>query len=258
MSGKETKYFQFPLYTLAYGSNETERLRGIIGFCCWEMGCKWGKGISVDGLKHHVMRCSKPEDRPDDFDGHETDSLKYVCGQMLLGVRKGTVQEAERQRTSLEIFYSDMRTAHGPSPFVRIRWDLLWDAIGGRLRYREFAVYAAVVSIIGSKKFPVRITRERIIAGALGYKSYKMMTPDVLASRTDGAKPLTEKQVRLTLDSLEERGLFARVRGSQRSVYFSTRMSRAELLKAVSEMTVKRSRVQKNRLEDRKTWAVSL
>ncbi len=79
----------------------------------------------------------------------------------------------------------------------------------------------------------MRITRERLIAGALGYKCAAMLDGEsgqrLLAERQDKARPLTVAQVRHTLDALEANGHFARCQASKRTVYFSNRLSRTEV-----------------------------
>ena len=83
-------------------------------------------------------------------------------------------------------------------------------------------------SCIGAKSYPVRITRARIQCRALGYKSPAIMQAEI-AIRTDGAAPLSLRQINYTLDALHERQFFARARANERQTFYSNRMSQGEL-----------------------------
>jgi hypothetical protein len=128
----------------------------------------------------------------------------------------------------------------------------VWDVRNGTgMKFREFAVLAAVYSVIGNKRYPVRVTRDRIRAGALGYKSKNALFDAtgrvseagraLLNRRYDHAEPLTTDQVRYTLDSLEARGCFARCHASKRQTYFSNRMGKEEMRKHLLEHKTQRT-----------------
>jgi hypothetical protein len=244
----EHTYFQFPLYALAYGKEPKQRLDELISFCCVEVGYKESAGMTLAEKK---TKAAELNNKPNGF--HQSDSvhLSLVIGMIKLAVMHGNAQTMVNEHERVSSFICSMNARHGNSPFVRIRNDLLWEALKGDMDYRRFSVLCAVYSVIGSKDY-CRVTRGRIIAGALGYKSAAMMTPEVLAQRTDGAKPLTENQVRRTLDGLEYSSLFARVQVSKRKVVFSNRMFRGDLVKTLRESAIKKARKLANhRKEDR-------
>jgi hypothetical protein len=98
---------------------------------------------------------------------------------------------------------------------------------------------AAIYSIIGSKQGPVRITQNRIVCRALGYKTQAVMSAE-LSKRKDGVGPLTDWQIRSLLDRLQARRFFARVTYARRLSYYSHRMTENQLRKAVIEMKTHR------------------
>jgi hypothetical protein len=171
---------------------------------------------------------------------------------LVLNVGRGNCDEALQNHAAVSSHIAREASLHGASPYIRVRSDLMWDAIGGSRSYRDFSVLCAVYAAIGAKAYPVRIIRPRIIAGALGYKAPALMTPGSLAERADNATPLTTDQLRYTLDRLEADGLFARVQASPRCTYFSHRMTRAELAGNVLTMKTRRAvRLRDNRAADR-------
>jgi len=244
----EHTYFQFPLYALAYGKEPKQRLDELISFCCVEVGYKESAEMTLAVKK---MKADKLTNKPSGFHQSNSAHLSLVIGMIKLKVGHGVAQTILEEHERLGGFIRNLNSQHGASPFVRIRNDLFWEACRGEMDYRRFSVLCAIYSVIGSKDY-CRVARGRIIAAALGYKSAAMMTPEVLAQRTDGAKPLTENQVRRTLDDLEYSSLFVRVQVSKRKVVFSNRLSRKELKAEVFEAANKKAtKLATNRKEDR-------
>lgn len=241
------KYFQFPLYALAYGSDSKQRLNDIIDYCCVEVGTKESAEMALNEKKEAAEELSA---KPQGYNPTHQNHLALVIGMKMLNVCNGNAQGMLNAHGSVRNFVQLMTTQHGPSPLVRIRSDLFWGAFKGEMSYRRFSVLCAVYSVIGSKDY-CRVTRDRIIAGALGYKSAGMMNPDLLATRFDEAEKLTENQVRRTLDELESASLFARVQVSKRKVVFSNRLSRKEVIAKVLETQTKQTKkLRSNRKED--------
>jgi len=169
--------------------------------------------MTTDELKERVQGIDKAS-LPGDFRCGIRDHLVIAVARDTLKITGGTVQQTLQQFEFMDTFIRKMENQYGRFPVVRMRNDFVWDVIHGRMEYRDFAVLVGVYSVIGAKDFPVRIIRQRIIAAAMGYKSPSMMTPEVLKAREDKAQPLTENQLRCTLDGLEARSLFARVQAS--------------------------------------------
>ena len=244
-------YFQLPLSCLAYGGpDHKQRLHAIIDWCIMDRA----NDISTKETKAALIlkiEDVKRDSLPAEFSRNRLDHLAIVAARMMLRITGGNISGTMATAESVSSFIATFERVNGRSPTVRIRNDLLWDCVHGSMTYRDFSVLCAIYSVIGAKEYPVIITRDRIIAGQLGYKSPSIMTPEALTSRTDGAKPLTVKQVRKTLDELEHRSLITRIQASKRKVYFSNRMSRDEMRQAVITIKVKRAtKVKKHRIDD--------
>lgn len=248
----EARYFQFPLYALAYGTEAKQRLSEIISYCCLEVGKKESAGMTV---KEKKTEAEKLTSKPGGFNQANHDHLALLIGMQILNVCNGNVGTMFHEHEEVGLFLNGMTVKHGPSPLVRIRNDLFWEAVKGEMDYRRFSVMCGVYAVIGSKDY-CRVTRDRIRAGAMGYKSAGMMTPEVIAQRKDGAKPLTENQVRRTLDDLECSTLITRVQVSNRKVVFSNRLSRKEITEKVLASETKRvSKLRIFRKEDQELRA---
>jgi len=162
-------------------------------------------------------------------------------------------------------FCENMALSYGAAPQVRVRVDFALDA-GRSISYREFFTICGLYAALGNKKHS-RVTRDRIRAAAMGYKSNRMLFSEnssispagvsLLAQRADRMQPQTVNQIRTTLDSLEEKQFFARVQPSRRHVYFSNRLTRDQLGAALFSMRATRtsSVLRANRQSDRELQA---
>lgn len=248
-------YFQFPLCCLAFGDDPVARLQHVVDWCCVNMGKQMGQLMTRNQLQQ-LAHDMPPEERPNGLNPNSAPHATIAAGMKRLHVRGGNAAQMLRQHETLTVFCDAIQANHGRFPLVRIRADLLWDTIHGEMPYRNFAVLCGVYSVIGAKKYPARITRDRIRAGAMGYKNVAMMTSDVLKQRQDGAQPLTIDQLRHTLDVLETASCFARVQFSPRRVYFSHRMTREEMSKQLVTSKARRDTVVRaNRAADRELRA---
>ena len=247
----DKKYYQFPLCCLSFGGDYKTRLYHIVSFCIVSAGAQKRESMDRDELTKYATDYDS-EKCPSGMKKTVLQHLEILAGMKFLGVTHGNVEETQNRAAAIASHIRNTTEKEGAHPLVRIRNDLFWDCIKGNLPYRDFAVLTAVYAAIGSKTFPVRVTRDRIQAGALGYKTKASMTPEALAQRIDGATPLTENQIRYTLDHLEATTLFSRVQLSPRKVYFSNRMTAEQMRKQlVSWKTRPAVKLASNRKADR-------
>jgi hypothetical protein len=231
---QQAHYFQVPLCALAFGASDTERLETIISYGVMDVGTKqWEK---LTGFERQEFLEERVERLPRGFNRRDPLHLAAVCGAHKTNVSLGPLDEILREHGALESFRHSFEQCHGPDVLVRIRAGLVWEARGGvGITPRELWVLAAIYSVIGRKPGPVLITQDRIRRCALGYKTKAVMEKE-LSRRKDGAKPLSDWQLRSLLDRLQARKFFARHTYGRRLSYYSHRMSSKMLLKAVIEM----------------------
>jgi len=251
-------YFQFPIYLLAHVSGATERLADVISYCILEIGKAEVSKITPEEAKQRAS-ATRQEYLPQGFELSDMIHLRIVAGQLLLKVRGGNCGSIWRSWSLLTNFVANMTEQFGFSPLVRIRAAFILETIKNKgMSLRELSVLCAVYSIIGSKKYPVRITRDRIRACALGFKSASLLFDKDgilhetgkmrLDEWTSGAQPLTVDKLRWTLDSLEGRGLFVRASPNKRQTYFSHRMTGAQIR---AKLKISKSRANFRRISAR-------
>jgi hypothetical protein len=223
-------YIQFPLPLLAYHADVYQRLVSIISYGAVEAGVALLRKLSDTEVRETAkaaaqrfnVRVQRSNDR----------QVAAVLGCDLIWIKPGSVAGMVQQRHDAEGFLNAFKAKHGGQPLVRVRKDFVFDARDHKLSYREFATYAALLSCIGSKQYPVRVTREQIQARMLGYKTSAVMRA-ALPERADGATPLTIRQVGYTLDQLHERGFFVRARANERQTFYSIRHKQEAMEAAV-------------------------
>jgi hypothetical protein len=251
-------YFQFELSMLAYAPSPGARLSAILDTCCMKMGARILTRLEAGEME------ADPEARlatvahdtlPTRFNSGNQDHVRLVLGMHALHVRGGDAPSMIADAQQADRFHARMAQRFGAFPFVRLREDILWSAHRGELPWRDVAVLCAIYATIGANENPVRITRDMIVARALGYKRKADVTDAELARRQDKARPLSTDHLRYTLDRLEARKLFSRVQVSRRLVVFSHRLDRAELADAAVAIYGKPHPVRLNRANDRAVQA---
>jgi hypothetical protein len=231
---KENPYIQFPLCALAYGKTVNERLNAILDYGVADAGAKlWGKvGPELQRIQKSLWgRC---RNLPKGFNGenplhcaalYRAHNLHIECSDM-----EYLVELYERLRKYVHKF----EHRYGRDLLVRIKQQWLFKARDHQgLTYREFAVLCGIYSCIGDKP-AARVTQPRIRRCALGYRTAPIMDAE-LPSRADGARPLTERQLRDTIARLHRNNFFARCTYGRRMTYYSIRGLDEQLRNRVME-----------------------
>lgn len=226
-------YFQFDLCALAFGKTENERLNAIIEFGCVEAGHAECDKLSVEARALEAERLASDPATPVGFKKGSKSHLCAILGAKKIGVAIGGFQRMIDGWRSLSSFRDEFAARYGAGVRVRIPKALLFEVRDkAGMSYSELACLAAIVSCIGAKKYPVRITREEIQRRMLGYKSKAAMRAEI-ANRQDGATPLPVWRVGRIRDRLHERRFFARARANERQTFYSIRQNEAELQDAL-------------------------
>lgn len=234
-NAKSGKYFQVPICLLAYGDSVQDRLTAIIRWGCLQVGrTQWPKLSEADKAKLCRTWGATPSLR--DFNPKDMWHCIFMLGAITTGVDVFRLQTAIATANAVDDFVTDYEGRGGIDATVRIKRDLVFEARDNKgVDYRELSVLAAIYSVIGRRRQPVRITRQTLIYRALGYRSQAIMDAE-LGSRKDGAKPLTEWQLRTTLRHLVERHFVQSHTYGQRQTYFGVGMTRKEFREQLIEL----------------------
>lgn len=241
-------YYTFPLCLLAADKDPKEIIQDMVAQSVVRAGerhCDRDATRSPQADKYLAEK-----EFPPGFDAGKPRHVQLVTGAMVLNITLGNVVGTLTRWKETSDFVSGYERVHGGDALVMIGGDLLWGCHNdGDPDWRTFSTLAAINSIIGQKKVPVRITRDMIIARQLGYKTSAIMRAALPGNPHQ--KPLTIQRVRDTLDSLEAMGLIVRCQASRRVVYFSTTLTREELIEKVKGIREKRNKIELARAEER-------
>jgi hypothetical protein len=251
MATDETTFFQFPLCLLGM-PEAPEKAQVIMSYALAETGIRAAAEMGMAELRDAVNTIPSA-DLPAGMRKTDAQHLALALGNKIIGVTKGAVSGAFAAHRECKDYAAAFTARHGGDAVCRMRKDLLFDVRDGRMTWRDFSTLAAVYSIIGGKPFPVLVYRSMIQARQLGCKSPSVLEAE--QGRRNNLVPLTEKQVRNTLDNLECAGWFARVQASPRKVYFSHRLTREEMIQRLEVSAAAQGRANRNRNQDKRTMA---
>jgi hypothetical protein len=219
---KQQHYFQFPLCALSFVADAPARLNYIVSFGCVEVGKKqWQK---LQAWQQRALRSTSPDPRRYEcpIDRSNDAHLEVMAGAERLHLIIKDIEGTLAGHATLTEFIKEFEARYGTDGRVRIRTDWVLETRDGKgMSYQELAVLAAIYSKIGSRKGPVRISRDEIWKRAHGFKSDR-----VFSAEMNGQSPSkTRRQVRSIIERLYARKFFARVTFAQRHTYYSHRMS---------------------------------
>jgi hypothetical protein len=237
-SPQDEKYFQVPLCALAYGRSAEERLNVIIAYCMIETGRTF---LKRPGRKAFLANLPFRSGLPNGFNSQEELHLAVLYGADVIGIRIGSLAATLNTHAALCEFCRKFQERNGRDAIVRLKKSFVFDARDGKgITPRQLFVLAAIYSVIGRKRGPVRITKKTILRRALGYKNAETARIEQ-HYRKDKAKALTEWQLRSTLESLTARRFFCRRTVGRRQTYYSHRMADADFERAIVASVARRA-----------------
>jgi hypothetical protein len=199
-----------------------------------EAGSRLWSKLSPNEQQGFLLKLKGQTNRPIGLDFKRATHIHALYGAATIGVTYHTIANLIEAHGRFSNFRADFQSRHGCDSLVRLKKDWLFDARDNRgLTYREFAVLCAIYSAIGNKDLAI-ITRNRIRRCALGYRSAAIMEAD-LPRRADGARPLSERELRDTIGRLHRNKFFARCTVARRITYYSIRLDSEALRKKVLE-----------------------
>jgi hypothetical protein len=182
------------------------------------------------------------EDEPESIDFDDPRTVSMLAAIHIMKVSGVNMANTLKASQDLMAYLVKRHSEYGHDALVRIRADIFDDALSGEFKFRDFTVLCGVYAVLGGKQY-AKISRERITAAAMGFKSAGIVTPDCV--------PLTTQQLRDSLDRLETSGMITRFCPNRRHAYYSNRLSVESLRQLVGQAIVKRESLCKSkRLDD--------
>jgi hypothetical protein len=232
-------YFTVPLCLFAYEASVSKRIKAIVAFGCFTAGHKaWSDLSDADRARWHDEWRFDAQERG--FDIADATHCAMRLGAEMIGVFLPNVFTSAATLFRTRQFVAEFEARHGGrDATVRLKGQLVFEAREGEgMTPRELSVLAAVLSVIGRRRDPIRISRQTLIHRAMGYRSAAIGHAEI-ARRTDAARPLTEAQLRTTLTKLHKRRLFHRHTFGRRQTYYGIGMSKKEFRDKLVELKTK-------------------
>ncbi len=227
-------YLQFPLCAFSYGQTVDERLNTCLDYAVVDAGTKLWRKATPEVQSRFLSQLGQGRELPTGFKKDNPLHVAALCGTDMLNVKypdmNCLIERYQRFKAYLAMFESQ----YGRDALVRVKRTWLFDARDHRgLTCCEFGVLCAIYCCIGSKKL-ARVTQPRIRRYALGYRRQDILEAEI-GQRPDGASPLTDRQLRDTIDRLHRNKFFARCTYGKRFTYYSIRLNNEDLRKQVEE-----------------------
>jgi hypothetical protein len=113
------------------------------------------------------------------------------------------------------------------------------------ISFNEIAVLAAIYSKIGATSNPVRITQREIWYRAHGFKSQRVFHREMERQ----IPSITLRHIRTVIESLHQRGFFARITFARRQTYYSHRLTADQLAEAIFQLRTRAAKTRCARIQ---------
>jgi hypothetical protein len=231
---KTDRYLQFPLCALSCGQTVDDRLNACLDYAVVDAGTKLWRKATPEVQSRFLSQLGQGRKLPTGFKRDNRLHVAALCGTEMLNVKYPDMNCLLERYQRFKAFLALFESQYGRDALVRIKREWLFKVRDHRgMSYRELAVLCAIYCCIGSKKV-ARVTQPRIRRCALGYRTAAIMQAEI-ARRADGAKPLTVRELRDTIDRLHRNKFFARCTYGNRFTYYSIRLNNEELRKHVED-----------------------
>lgn len=225
---KTDKYFQFPIAALRFSKpidqvthEEMEkRLREIVNYCIIDVGTSIVDRDNETAVNAQCERYISKHSLKVDTRGEHVKI--YICGADTLNVQVPFVNGQSGLAS-----WDSIKNLAGGRKQLRLRADILWEAINGEWSWRELATLCAVYAGIGASKM-TRLSFDYIATMSLGYSSKAELT---LAGQAGSI--LEMHKTRWTVNALFDRGLFAKASANRRHMWYTNSMDLIGLANAL-------------------------
>jgi hypothetical protein len=252
------KYFTFPIALLQLGkslddvtpSEAKTRVSEIMDWCLWEMNKHLAEKRTSEPSADVMLvdMASRHSNYPGAFDCD--DEIDWLAAQKMFGIVHNVPCE---QGKNLAEAIKNRVSMNAGKKLARVRSDILWSVIEGKMKWRDFAVLVAVNAVcfsekksaasggVSKKNAAASVKFSQLRAMAIGYGSAKHCSDHNAAGLV-----LSEKAIGRTVAKLRQRGWFVKASPDNgRNTYYSNKMSEAQMIHYVVQIKV--AKIQKQR-----------
>jgi len=214
----DKKFLEFPLCLLAI--DDEDIIGKIISYSMVAYSTKIG--IAVE------ERVFRLREFPDDFDFENEEHNRILLAGDELKITIATITKTIKTYNELKGFVGKFITDYGQQPYCRIGKKLCFEARDQIFNESMFRILCAIQSKIGNKKSHKKMYKDEIRCRAFGCKTAKML---------QNVKPsnyihYSDKKIKRITDLLEAKELISKFTYKRRLTYYSTRLTKDELIDA--------------------------
>jgi hypothetical protein len=241
------KYFTFPIALLQLGkslddvtpSEAKTRVSEIMDWCLWEMNKHLAEKRTSEPSADVMLvdMASRHSNHPGAFDCD--DEIDWLAAQKMFGIVHNVPCE---QGKKLAEAIKNRVSMNAGKKLARVRSDILWAVMDGKMKWRDFAVLVAVYAGCFSERAAAASLKfSQLRTMAIGYGSAKHCSDHNAAGLV-----LSEKAIGRTVAKLQQRGWFVKASPDNgRNTYYSNKMSEAQMIHYVVQIKV--AKIQKQR-----------
>ncbi len=146
-----------------------------------------------------------------------------IVSAIKLNIYFYNLEGLKEQHRELAKYLDSYERKNGKDVNVKMHKNILFEIMEKKFDERMFRVYCAALSVIGNKSF-VQITIKRISYRMHGYK-----TQDIYLASKPTCEVLTARQIKTTIDKLQERNFFDFFTYGNRKTFYSTKLRGKQL-----------------------------
>lgn len=235
--------FNFPLCLLSYLNNKNDRLEHIISYCIVEYALKlqnieFSDYINEEFIMENELEniLENEENIPEDYDSDDELEGMILVSAERKGIVMGGLESTKIKHKKTHKFVDKYQSIYGKDAFVQVNKNLCFDVRDGIFDYNLFALICAVKSVIGKNSKYKRITKAQIRHRMNGFKSQNIMEDRLrlpIADMSPNIISLNDKKIERLRDKAEQLGFFNTHTYKRRQTFYSTRLDKKELIKAV-------------------------
>lgn len=212
----DKKFIEFPLVCLSYCSGDKRLLKDILIMCIVDNALK-------SSLKEH---CNPKLITTKDFDNDNPIHHKIALVANEYNYQIDSYESVINNWIDIKSRIIEYENKYGKDAYCRMGKQLTEDVISGRFGFREYAVLAAIHSILGKCKPYARITYEQISCRVLGFKKKSIKEVEI---KNESA--LSARQIKTSILKLVKKKLVTTITYQQREKYYSTKIKKIDSLR---------------------------
>jgi hypothetical protein len=248
-------YFTFPIAFLQLGkalddvtaAEAAKRANNIVDWCIWQMTLRnAGQQMDAD-VPNGSTIISEMASRHEAYNEHvDSSGLSFLSAQIVLGIRCHPPLDWEAKRREARKLEALVNHDAGKK-LARVRSDVMFQIIEGRMQWRDFAVLASICAgCFDKKRKAVSLRMSQFGVMSLGFGSKKHCH-----QHNAEALVMHDKTVGRIVEKLRQKGWFVKASPDNgRTTFYSNSLSENQMITYVAKIKAERSLKKKRSLRE--------